>query len=213
MSLSTEPGLSTGPGPVVAIPTPDPDPVRMLKPAGRNAHTAAVPCQPPPLPAPFLTRDNLSGLVRRVRRIADLSQRELAAQVGVSPATIGRIESGDLFPSVGRLLRILDAAGVGLVATDRSGKVVQPMRVWDETYDGAERKFPAHLDLILDPRAGEWWADVYGLARPPETFHRDRGYRDAQRRRSQWEVRVQQFRHVPEPPNPDRALRLRRSDC
>ena len=31
------------------------------------------------------------GMVRRVRRIADLSQRQLAAAVGVSPSTVGRL--------------------------------------------------------------------------------------------------------------------------
>ncbi|WP_431909905.1 hypothetical protein [Micromonospora carbonacea] len=41
---------------------------------------------------------------------------------------------------------------------------------------------------------------VYGLARPPETFYRNRSYRDAMRRRSRWEVRVAKLRHVPPPP-------------
>jgi hypothetical protein len=33
----------------------------------------------------------------------------------------------------------------------------------------AERRYPAHLDTVLDPAPGEWWGDRYGLARPPET--------------------------------------------
>jgi hypothetical protein len=74
------------------------------------------------------------------------------------------------------------------------------MQTWDETLDGAERRYPAHLDTILDPKYGEWWGDVYGLVRPPETFHRDRARRDAQRRRSQWEVRVAKHRGEPPPP-------------
>ena len=44
------------------------------------------------------------------------------------------------------------------------------MRDWEDTRDGAERRYPSHLDTILDPEPGEWWADIYGLARPPETF-------------------------------------------
>lgn len=155
---------------------------------------------PPPLPAPFVTPDNLAGLVRRIRRIADLSQREFAARAGVSPSTVARIEAGSLSPSLGTLLQLLAVADLALVATDPSGNVIHPMQVWDNTRDGAERIFPAHLDLILEPQ-GEWWADIYGLARPPETFHRNRAYRDARRRRSQWEVRVAQFRHVPAPPD------------
>jgi hypothetical protein len=75
------------------------------------------------------------------------------------------------------------------------------MEDWDDTRDGAERRYPSHLDTILDPEPGEWWADIYGLARPPETFHRSREMRDAQRRRSVWEVRVGQNRGVPPPPD------------
>lgn len=158
--------------------------------------------------------ETIPGLVRKVRRIADLSQRQLADRAKVSRATVARAESGALMPSLPLLLRLLAVAGLGLVVTDRQGQVIRPMALWDDTRDGADRHYPAHLDLILDPRAGEWWADIYGLARPPETFHRDRAWRDAKRRRSQWEVRVQQYRSDPEPPDPDRhpnwRLRMRR---
>ena len=159
---------------------------------------------PPELPRPYVDMDTVPGLVRKVRRLADLSQRELARAARVSASTIARIESGALAPSLDTLLRLLAAARLVLVVTDGRGRVVQPMRLWDDTRDGADRQFPAHLDLILDPRGGDWWADVYGLARPPETFHRDRDWRDARRRRSQWEVRVKRFRHVPPPPDPER---------
>jgi transcriptional regulator with XRE-family HTH domain len=142
----------------------------------------------------------LPGIVRRVRRLADLSQRELATRVGVAHSTISRLEAGRLVPSLNTLLRILDAAELVLVVTDAEGQVIEPMRIWDETRDGGDKAFPAHLDLILDPRSGEWWADKYGLARPPETYHRSRAWRDAKRKRSQWEVRVEQFRHDPPPP-------------
>jgi transcriptional regulator with XRE-family HTH domain len=160
---------------------------------------------PPPEPdPPYVTSDTIPGLIRKLRRRADLSQRELAKAAKVSPSTVARVESGALVPSLTMLLRLLAAGRLMLVVTDEQGTVVQPMRVWDDTHDGAERAFPAHLDLILDPRRGEWWADVYGLARPPETFHRDRRYRDARRRRSQWEVRVKQFYALPPPPDPER---------
>lgn len=139
------------------------------------------------------------GLVRRVRRLADLSQRDLARALKVSPSTIARIEDGTRNPSILLLERILDAAGLVLVAADVDGRVVLPMEVFDDRLDGANRRYPAHLDLILDPDTGEWWGDRYGLARPPETFHRDRAERDAQRRRSQWEVRVAKYRYDPPP--------------
>jgi transcriptional regulator with XRE-family HTH domain len=157
----------------------------------------------PDLPPPYVGAGTLPGLIRKVRRLADLSQRELARAARLSPSTVARIESGALVPSLHTLLRLLAAARLVLVVSDQHGLVIQPMRLWDDTRDGAERHFPAHLDLILDPRAGDWWADVYGLARPPETFHRDRYWRDVRRRRSQWEVRVKQFHHVPAPPDPD----------
>lgn len=151
-------------------------------------------------PMLFVRRPTLPGLIRQVRRLAVLSQRDLAEEAHLSQSTVARLESGRLLPSLATLLRILAIAGLVLVVTDENGNVVQPLRVWDDTRDGAERMFPAHVDLILDPRPGEWWGDRYGLARPPETFHRERRYRDAKRRRSQWEVRVKQFRHDPPPP-------------
>jgi transcriptional regulator with XRE-family HTH domain len=141
-----------------------------------------------------------AGLVRAARRRADLSQRQLAARAGVSASTVNRVEAGALSPSVAMLRRLLHVADIDLVAVDSEGRVVVPMQTWDDTRDGAERRYPAHLDTVLDPRPGEWWGDRFGLARPPETFHRDRRRRDAQRARSRWEVRVKLCRGLPEPP-------------
>lgn len=161
-----------------------------------------TPVEPPDDDEPLarLEQSTLPGLVRRVRRIADVSQRELATRIGVSQATVSRLEAGRLVPSIATLLRIVDAAELMLVVTNADGKVIEPMRVWDETRDGGEKMFPAHLDLVLDPTADDWWASRYGLAKPPETYHRNRVWRDAKRRRSAWEVRVKQFRHDPPPP-------------
>jgi transcriptional regulator with XRE-family HTH domain len=130
------------------------------------------------------------GLVRTVRRRADLSQRELAERAAVSASTVNRIEAGALTPSLAALRRILAVAELDLVPVDRDGRLVRPMLDHrDDLRDGAERRYASHLDTILDPRYGEWWGDRYGLARPPETFHRSRRRRDVQRRRSQWETR------------------------
>ncbi len=144
----------------------------------------------------------LAGLIRRVRRIADLSQRELAARAGVSAATVNRIETGTLVPRLHTLQRLLDSADLRLVVVDPDGRVVAPMRTWQDLTDDAGRRYPAHLDTVIDPRPGEWWADIYGLARPPETFRRNRAIRDQERRRSQWEMRVAQHRSEPPPPDP-----------
>jgi transcriptional regulator with XRE-family HTH domain len=144
----------------------------------------------------------VAGVVRRVRRIADMSQRELATAAGTASSTVGRIEAGVLQPSLALLLRVLAVAGLRLVVVDAEGRVVQPMADGDDTRDAAERRYPSHLDTILDPEPGEWWGDVYGLMHPPETFHRDRARRDMQRTRSRWEVRVAKYRSVPPPPDP-----------
>jgi transcriptional regulator with XRE-family HTH domain len=142
----------------------------------------------------------VAGLIRRARRLAKISQRQMARFAKVAPSTVGKVEAGAMTPSVDVLERLLGAAGLYLTVVDQDGRVVLPMDDWDDTRDGAERRYPSHLDTILDPQVGEWWGDVYGLARPPETFHRSREMRDAQRRRSQWEVRVAQNRGVPPPP-------------
>ncbi len=149
---------------------------------------------------PFSALFPVTGLVRAARRRADLSQREFAQVARVHRSTVARIESGELVPSLPVFSRLMGATGLYLTVVDDLGHVLIPMEDRDDMRDGAERRYPSHLDLILDPAPGEWWADKYGLARPPETFHRDRSWRDAQRRRSQWEVRVKQYRHAPEPP-------------
>jgi transcriptional regulator with XRE-family HTH domain len=153
----------------------------------------------PPLPP--LT---IPGYVRQARRRADMSQRELARAAGIHASTVGRIEAGELTPSLRIFRKILGIGGMMLAVVDTLGRVVPPMQDWVSARDGAERRYPSHLDTILDPLPGEWWGDTYGLARPPETFYRDRRRRDAQRKRSQWEVRVAQYRHEPMPPLPRR---------
>jgi transcriptional regulator with XRE-family HTH domain len=128
-----------------------------------------------------------------------MSQRELAKHAHVSASSIAEIETGTVLPSLPALQRILNAASYQLVVVDADGRLVVPLEVWQDTADGGGRRYPAHLDTILDPEFGDWWADCYGLARPPETFRRNRTYRDHERRRSQWEVRVKQLRHAPFP--------------
>jgi len=141
----------------------------------------------------------VSGLIRAARRRADFSQAQLARAAKVHKSTIARIEARQQMPSLELFVHLLATSGFELVVVDPQANVLRPMRDKDDLLDGAQRRYPAHLDVIPDPKPGEWWADVYGLARPPETFYRDRAKRDARRRRSQWEVRVAKYRYDPEP--------------
>ncbi|MEU7616327.1 helix-turn-helix transcriptional regulator [Micromonospora rifamycinica] len=194
-ALPPEPAAHPTPaaGPASAShPTPAAGPAPA--PDGERDEPSTFPSRPYDLPWPA------AGIVRAVRRHADASQRELARWAGVHHGTVGRIEAGVLTPSIALLRRIIAVAGFQLAVVDEFGRVLTPMRDRDDARDGAGRRYPSHLDTILDPEPGEWWADVYGLARPPETFHRNRAVRDAMRRRSQWEVRVAKYRNVPPPP-------------
>lgn len=124
--------------------------------------------------------------VRRVRRVADLSQRELAVVSGFSRSLIDRIESERVDPRVGQLNALLGMVNWGLVVVDAQGRLVVPLREFGgDLRDGGGRHYPAHLDLILDPEPGDWWADYMGLQSPPETFTRSRWLRDQRRARSQ----------------------------
>ena len=95
----------------------------------------------------------LVGLIRRIRRILDVSQRGLAALLGVSQSAVARWETERTSPRVSVLQRMLSLAGVEVALHDeKSGESVEPMRA-----DGARRRngsrYPAHVDL----RVTGWW--------------------------------------------------------
>jgi transcriptional regulator with XRE-family HTH domain len=94
---------------------------------------------------PEPTEFDTSGLLRRARRTADLSQRDLAARAGVSPATVARAELPRGTVSLGAVVRLLRAAGMRLAVIDESGRELVPMRS-DAIRDRARRLYPAHLD-------------------------------------------------------------------
>lgn len=151
----------------------------------------------------------LVGVVRRARRIARVSQRRMATEARLSASYVARVETGELRPSLEALERLLEVAGLRLVAVDREGHRVEPMGDIGGIHDSVGRRFPTHLDLILDPRPGEWWGDRYGLARPPETFHIDDELRQVQRLYSRWVTRPKRYRGEPPPISPDWLLRIR----
>ncbi len=103
----------------------------------------------------------VGGLVRRVRRTLDLSQRGLARRVGIAKTAIGRAECGDDL-SVGQLQAILKLAGLRLLVVDDAGEDVIPMRP-DAVRDNAGRRYPAHLDARWPRRPVSHWD--YGRSR------------------------------------------------
>ncbi len=93
------------------------------------------------------------GLIRRVRREADLSQRDLAALLRVDQSLVARWETGALSPSVPHLEQVLAVAGFRLAvvadapaAENPDPAPVEPMRQ-DAVRDRQRRRFPSHLDV------------------------------------------------------------------
>jgi HTH-type transcriptional regulator/antitoxin HipB len=124
---------------------------------------------------------DLSGLLRRIRRRADLSQRELADSLRVSKTAVAAAENGSRGMDVRVLSLAAGLAGLRLVAVDAAGDEVVGL-VGKAVRDGAGRRFPAHLDTRYVDDG--WWHDNhhYGRRRPWYTFDRTRSQRDALRR-------------------------------
>lgn len=118
----------------------------------------------------------------RVRRLADLSQRELAEAVGLSPATVGRLESGAARVDAATLSVILQQADLRLAVVDREGREVMPIPT-DVLRDHAGRRFPGHLDARppveapadrVDSRRGGPPARGWYFQRPARAYRRGR---------------------------------------
>lgn len=106
----------------------------------------------------------ITGLLRRIRRILDVSQRGLAAVLGVSQSVVARWETGRTSPRASVLLHLLKLAGLrARVHDEESGEQVDPMRD-DGARDRGGRRFPAHVDLRVVgwrcPRSATSTADV-----------------------------------------------------
>jgi HTH-type transcriptional regulator/antitoxin HipB len=126
---------------------------------------------------------DLPGLVRRIRRLADLSQRELAERVDVSKSAIAAAESGRAGLDVRVLVRAAALARLRLALVDQEGVEVPGMS-GETVRDMGNRHFPAHLDT----RHGDegWWHDEdshHVRPRPWYTFDRRRDSRDTRRER------------------------------
>jgi transcriptional regulator with XRE-family HTH domain len=121
---------------------------------------------------------DVARLVMRVRRMADLSQRDLAARLGMSPSTVARIETGGCSVSVGLLSRILWFAGLRLEAVGADGAAVSPVAV-DTLRDNGGRRFPSHLDVDLPDQVPMLRQLMPRRDRPPaKGWYRQREHRD-----------------------------------
>ena len=123
---------------------------------------------------------DLTSALRRIRRRADLSQRELGAACGVATSVIAHAEAGRRDMPVALLARAAELAGLRLCLLDADGTAVPPMAP-DAVKDSGCRRFPAHLDT----RHGDedWWGGPHRprLSPPRYTFDRDRTRRDGRR--------------------------------
>jgi HTH-type transcriptional regulator/antitoxin HipB len=122
--------------------------------------------------------DAVGRLVARARRVADLSQRDLATRVGVSPATVARLESGAGLPRLPLLAAILRAAGLRLRVIAGDEAPVAPIPA-TTVRDNAGRRFPAHLDVAPPDEVPAWAREAPRYDRPkPPAWHHRRAERD-----------------------------------
>jgi HTH-type transcriptional regulator/antitoxin HipB len=141
-----------------------------------------------------------------VRRLADMSQRELAAALGCSKSAVGAAESGTSGMDARLLARAAELADLRLTLVDSDGRPVDGMSdvaVRDES----GRRFPAHLDTRYGDQA--WWhgSERYSRVQPWYTFDRRRDERD--RFRAVGEVPADHLRPEPGDSPAERAAARR----
>ena len=113
----------------------------------------------------------IPGMVRRIRRILDVSQRGLAAILEVSQSAVARWETGRTSPRASVVERLLRLARLRVTVRDEDGREVGPMRAdgarthGGSRYPGARR--PAR-DRVVGPAevAGDDVHRGVRLARP-----------------------------------------------
>jgi transcriptional regulator with XRE-family HTH domain len=132
----------------------------------------------------------VQGMVRRVRRILEVSQRGLAALLGVSQSVVARWETGRTSPRASDLLDLFRMAGLDMVLLDDADEEVEPMR--DDgvrTHNGS--RFPAHVDL----RVTGWWRPAHVESTMAEYYQWKRRSKEAgdpyvSYRRCPWRRRI-----------------------
>lgn len=123
----------------------------------------------------------IPGLVRRIRRILEVSQRGLAAILDVSQSVVARWETGRTSPRADVLDHMLRLAGLRTTFHDaETGAEVGPMRDDGARQHGGNR-YPAHGDLSVTgwwvPRALRSTMVEYYAARDRSRARRDPGIR------------------------------------
>ena len=95
----------------------------------------------------------LTAFLRRIRRTVDLSQRQLAAALGVDRSTIARAENGARDLPVRVLVAAARLADLRLALVEQDGGELVGMAS-GTVRDRAGRRFPAHLfaDEVAHPR-------------------------------------------------------------
>ena len=93
--------------------------------------------------------EDVSTLVRTVRRVAGLSQRELAERSGVSARTIARIEDAAVDPRWATLARLIEAGGCHVVLHQLEGGDPLVPHPFEDARDDGGRRWPAHLELRI----------------------------------------------------------------
>jgi transcriptional regulator with XRE-family HTH domain len=121
------------------------------------------------------------GIVLRVRRLCDLSQRDLGALLGIDQSHVARIESSRRRVDLPLLVRILALADLRIAVVDRDGKEVSPIAT-DVLRDNAGRRMPAHLDVRApsDRRTSVLLNPRYDRSSPKARYHH-RAMRDRRR--------------------------------
>ena len=114
---------------------------------------------------------DLAGAVRRIRRRADCSQRELAAGIGTSKSAIAAAETGAAGLDARLLASAAHLAGLRLALLDAAGAEVHGMHP-DGVRDRSGRRFPAHLDTVLSEQRASRWEHRPRLRQPTYTFDR-----------------------------------------
>ena len=126
---------------------------------------------------------DLCGVLRRIRRTADLSQRELASAAGLSVSAVAHAEAGTRDLPSRALARAAELAGLRLVLLDAGGREVRGMGP-DGPRDAIWRRLPAHLDTQHTDEVADRWAHRPDRQQPWFTFGLDRAARDRQRARA-----------------------------